>query len=77
MRQILSLPDDTYVYPAHDYNGMTASTIAEEKQFNPRLQVHNKAEYADMMDHLNLAKPTMMDIAVPANKRCGLDLKVV
>ena len=69
--KILRLPDATVVYPAHDYNGCTVSTIAEEKRFNPRLQVSCVAEYCAIMDNLNLAKPKYMDIAVPANLQCG------
>jgi hypothetical protein len=66
------LPDDTLVYPAHDYNGMTVSSIGEEKRHNPRLQVADRAEYVDLMDGLVLSNPKMMDIAVPANRQCGL-----
>lgn len=71
--KLLKLPEATQVYPAHDYNGMTVSTIGEEKEFNPRLQVKNAKEYADIMDNLNLPKPKMIDIAVPANLQCGLN----
>lgn len=70
--KLLTLPADTLVYPAHDYKGMTVSTIEEEKRFNPRLQVCNADEYAEIMNNLNLANPKMMDIAVPANLKCGL-----
>lgn len=70
--KLLKLPDNTLVYPAHDYNGFTCSTIAEEKHFNPRLQVNSAAEYAEIMNNLNLPKPKKMDIAVPANLKCGL-----
>jgi len=70
--KLLKLPEETLVYPAHDYNGMTVSTIGEEKRFNPRLQVSSAEEYANIMNQLNLAKPTMMDVAVPANLKCGL-----
>jgi glyoxylase-like metal-dependent hydrolase (beta-lactamase superfamily II) len=70
--RLLPLPDDTRVYPAHDYNGHTVSTIGEEKAFNPRLQVGSMGEYVDLMGRLDLPRPTMMDIAVPANRRMGL-----
>jgi len=70
--KLFALPDETLVYPGHDYQGQTVSTIAEERQFNPRLQVSNAAEYADIMDHLNLPRPKEIDIVVPANMRCGL-----
>ncbi len=70
--KLLKLPDDTLVYPAHDYKGDTVSTIGEEKAFNPRLQVSSVEEYAEIMDNLNLADPKMMDVAVPANLKIGL-----
>ena len=72
--KLLKLPDETLVYPAHDYNGKKNSTIGDEKINNPRLQVSSKEEYAEIMDNLNLANPKMMDIAVPANLK-GLTLK--
>lgn len=68
---LLQLPDDTWVYPAHDYKGWTVSTIAEERDHNPRLQVANEAEYVELMNSLNLPNPKQMDVAVPANRRCG------
>ena len=70
--RLLQLPDATLVYPAHDYNGMTVSSIGEEKCHNPRLQVADRAAYIAMMDGLKLDNPKMMDVAVPANRRCGL-----
>jgi sulfur dioxygenase len=70
--KLLKLPDDTLIYPGHDYNGMTVSTIKEEKQFNPRLQVETAQAYADIMDNLNLERPAMIGVAVPANLQCGL-----
>jgi glyoxylase-like metal-dependent hydrolase (beta-lactamase superfamily II)/rhodanese-related sulfurtransferase len=70
--RLLKLPDETLVYPAHDYKGETVSTIAEERYFNPRLQVKTVDEYIDLMSKLNLPDPKMMDIAVPANVRVGL-----
>lgn len=70
--KLLKLPDNTLVYPAHDYNGMTVSTILEEKRHNPRLQVPNKTAYVKLMNGLNLDSPKLMDIAVPANLQCGL-----
>ena len=65
--KLLKLPKDTLVYPAHDYNGKKYSTIENEKNNNPRLQVSSKEQYAEIMDNLNLPNPKMMDIAVPAN----------
>ena len=72
--KLLKLPEETLVYPAHDYNGKKNSTIGSEKSNNPRLQVSSKEEYAEIMNSLNLANPKMMDIAVPANLK-GLTLK--
>lgn len=70
--KILTLPEEMLVYPAHDYKGITVSTIGEEKRCNPRLQVSSAEEYASIMNALNLEKPKQMDIAVPANLKCGL-----
>jgi rhodanese-related sulfurtransferase len=76
-RRLLKLPDETLVYPAHDYKGDTVSTIGEEKAFNPRLQVKSVDEYVALMRNLNLPNPTMMDVAVPANMRIGLAQQIV
>jgi glyoxylase-like metal-dependent hydrolase (beta-lactamase superfamily II)/rhodanese-related sulfurtransferase len=65
--RLLRLPGETLVFPAHDYKGDTVSTIAEEKAFNPRLQVKSAEEYVALMNGLNLTNPKMMDVAVPAN----------
>ena len=70
--RLLKLPDDTLVYPAHDYKGDTVSTIGEEKRYNPRLQVKSVNEYVELMNNLKLPNPKMMDVAVPANMRIGL-----
>ncbi len=70
--KLLTLPEETLVYPAHDYKGETVSTIGEEKAYNPRLQVGSVEEYIEIMDNLNLANPKMMDVAVPANQAIGL-----
>jgi rhodanese-related sulfurtransferase len=70
--KLLKLPDETFVFPAHDYKGDTVSTIGEEKRCNPRLQVKSVDEYAELMGKLNLPNPKMMDVAVPANMRVGL-----
>ncbi|MDA1089262.1 MAG: MBL fold metallo-hydrolase [Proteobacteria bacterium] len=69
--KLLKLPDATLVYPGHDYKGDTVSTIGEEKAFNPRLQVASAAQYADIMNNLNLPNPKLMDVAVPANLVIG------
>ena len=71
--KLLKLPEKTLVYPAHDYNGKKNSTIENEKNNNPRLQVSSKEQYAEIMNNLNLANPKMMDVAVPANVK-GLTL---
>ena len=70
--KLLVLPQHTRVYPAHDYNGMTVSTIGEELLHNPRLRVHDRQAYIDQMNALKLDDPRLMDIAVPANRACGL-----
>ena len=70
--KLLRLPDETMIFPAHDYKGETVSTIGEEKAFNPRLQVTSVDQYVDLMSNLNLPNPKMMDVAVPANMRVGL-----
>ncbi len=70
--RLLTLPDDTLVYPAHDYKGDTVSTIGEERAFNPRLQVSGVDEYVALMAELKLSSPKMMDVAVPANMHIGL-----
>lgn len=72
--KLFTLDDDTIVYPGHDYNGFTASTIGREKTFNPRLG-NNKTEeaFVAIMDSLILDPPARIDIAVPGNLQCGLD----
>jgi sulfur dioxygenase len=75
--RLLKLPDETFVYPAHDYKGDTVSTIGEERAFNPRLQVESIDEYVDLMNSLKLSDPKMMDVAVPANMRIGLAQEIV
>jgi sulfur dioxygenase len=72
LQRLLRLPEETLVFPAHDYKGDTMSTIGEEKLFNPRLRVRNADEYAALMENLHLPNPKMMDVAVPANMRQGL-----
>ena len=70
--RLLRLPEETLVFPAHDYKGDTVSTIGEERAHNPRLQVGSADEYVALMNGLNLPNPKMMDVAVPANMRQGL-----
>lgn len=70
--QILSLPPGCLLYPGHDYRGLTVTSVAEEKRFNPRLGGDvNEADFAGYMNNLGLPHPKLMDIAVPANLRCG------
>ena len=70
--KLLVLPEETLVYPAHDYEGRTCSSIGEERRHNPRLQVKSRQAYIDQMDALDLDPPRLIDVAVPANRRCGL-----
>jgi glyoxylase-like metal-dependent hydrolase (beta-lactamase superfamily II)/rhodanese-related sulfurtransferase len=70
--RLLKLPDETMVFPAHDYKGDTVSTIGEEKRYNPRLQVKSIDEYVELMNNLNLPNPKLMDVVVPANMHVGL-----
>ncbi len=77
LQRLLTLPEETLVYPAHDYKGDTVSTIAEERRCNPRLQVKDADAYAALMAGLNLANPKMMDVAVPANMRQGLQQEAI
>ena len=69
--KLLKLPEDTILYPGHDYNGKESSTIGNEKKFNPRLQVKNVDEYVELMSNLNLAKPQLIDINVSRNIKLG------
>ena len=69
--KLLKLPEETILYPGHDYNGKKFSTIGNEKKFNPRLQVKNVDEYVELMSNLNLAKPKLIDINVSRNIKLG------
>ncbi len=69
--EILVLPEDTLVYPGHDYKGWSVSTIGEERRCNPRLLLGSEDAYIAHMSELNLPNPKMMDVAVPANQQCG------
>ena len=70
--RLLKMPNETLVFPGHDYKGDTVSTIGEERKSNPRLQVKSIDEYVNLMNNLNLPNPKMMDVAVPANMKIGL-----
>lgn len=71
VNKLFALPDEVTVFPGHDYKGWNASSIGEEKRFNPRLAGKSEAEYVAIMNGLNLPNPKLMDIAVPANLACG------
>jgi sulfur dioxygenase len=70
--KLFALADDTLVWPAHDYKGFSVSTIAWEKENNARIANKTRAEFVELMDRLNLPKPELIDIAVPANKKLGM-----
>lgn len=72
-QRIFSLPDETLVYPAHDYQGRRVSSVMQEKLINPRLANKSHDEFVAIMEELNLPKPRLIDLAVPANRKCGLD----
>ncbi len=69
--KLLKLPDETLLYPAHDYKGKKVSTIGREKKQNPRLQVSNAEEYEEMMNNLNLKKPAEIEFNVSKNINLG------
>lgn len=71
VNKLFRLPDETLVYPAHDYKGWTVSTIGEEKRFNPRIAGKTRAQYVEIMRNLHLPDPRLMDVAIPANLACG------
>jgi sulfur dioxygenase len=71
-RVLFSLPGETLVYPAHDYKGRTVTSIAEEKRHNPRVAGKSREEFIHIMENLHLPKPRKIDLAVPANRACGL-----
>lgn len=70
-QKLFTLPDETLVYPGHDYKGHTVSTIGEEKKYNPRFVGKDRASFIEMMNNLNLPDPKKIAEAVPANERCG------
>lgn len=71
-QKIFSLPDETLIYPAHDYHGKRVSCVGQEKSINPRLANQSREQFIQMMAELNLPKPGMIDIAVPLNRLCGI-----
>lgn len=72
MQRLFTLPDETLVYPGHDYNGKRVSCIGQERSINPRLAGKSREEFIHIMNSLNLPKPKLIDIAVPANRMCGI-----
>jgi len=70
--QIFTLPDSCLIYPAHDYRGLTCSSVAEERQHNPRIGLHrSERDFVGYMENLGLPHPQQIDVAVPANLKCG------
>jgi rhodanese-related sulfurtransferase len=70
--QIFTLPDDCILYPAHDYAGRTCTSVVEEKQYNPRIGGQaRERDFVGFMENLGLPHPKKIDIAIPANCRCG------
>jgi sulfur dioxygenase len=72
-QKIFSLADETLIYPGHDYQGRRVSNVAQERSINPRLANKSRVQFIEIMSGLNLPKPTLIDIAVPANRKCGVD----
>ncbi|MGZ3417759.1 MAG: MBL fold metallo-hydrolase [Polyangiales bacterium] len=75
--RFFTLPDDTIVWPAHDYRGQTSTTIGEEKRFNPRVAGKSRDEFIAIMDSLHLPPPAKIAEAVPANRACGMPAREV
>jgi glyoxylase-like metal-dependent hydrolase (beta-lactamase superfamily II) len=71
-RVLFALPDGTLIYPAHDYKGRTVTSVREEKRHNPRLSGKSREQFIQVMRELNLPPPKRLDVAVPANRLCGL-----
>lgn len=71
-QKIFCLDNDTLIYPGHDYQGRRVSCVVQEKTINARLAGKTRDEFIEIMQNLNLPKPKLIDIAVPANRRCGL-----
>ena len=71
--KLFDLPEETLIYPGHDYKGRRVSCIAEEKQLHPRLAGKSRQEFIEIMHNLDLPKPKLIDVAVPANRLCGTE----
>lgn len=69
--RLLALPDETLVYPGHDYKNMRVSSVGQEKLTNERIRGQTRESFIDLMNSLNLPRPRLIDEAVPANQRCG------
>lgn len=76
-QRLFTLPDETLVYPGHDYQGRRVSCIGQEKTINARLAGKSRDAFISIMQQLNLPKPKMIDIAVPANRKCGVDEETI
>lgn len=72
-REFFTLPDATELYPGHDYAGFTASSVGEEKRHNPRLAGKSREDFITFMNERRIPPPRKLDVAVPANRACGLD----
>lgn len=72
-KKLFTLPDDTLVWPGHDYRGHSVSTVGEERRLNPRLAGKSREEFSAIMQGLHLAPPKKIQVAVPANLACGRD----
>ncbi len=72
-QRLFTLPDDTLVYPGHDYQGRWVSSIKQERTKNPRLTGKSREQFIEIMENLNLPNPKLINEAVPANRYCGLD----
>ena len=75
-QKLFKLPDETLVYPAHDYSGRQVSSIGEQRLSNPRLAGKSRQEFVTLMDNLDLDAPRKIQIALPANRLCGRDPEV-
>ena len=69
--KLFNLPDETLVYPGHDYQGFTVSTIGEEKRANSRFTGINRQDFINLMNNLELPQPSKIEQAIPINKNCG------
>jgi uncharacterized NAD(P)/FAD-binding protein YdhS/glyoxylase-like metal-dependent hydrolase (beta-lactamase superfamily II) len=75
VQELFKLPDDTLIYPGHDYQGQTVSTIGEERRLNPRFIKRDRTQFVEMMANLNLPYPQKIRVAVPTNQRCGASVE--